>query len=739
MAFSAAITVSERRDDAKLTPPIENTPAPQRIISMAVVCPCIYAPILQFDGMSDDDLLEFKPRSGKPRGQSRARPRAFVAEVLRAVAEQGGDPRRVGRSGKRKPSGRFNARGRGREAAASLKGHGGWESASGEPWTGGMRYRARRVVVKARVVKLKGVQSQAIAAHLRYLQRDGVTTDGQHGQAYSGEDDRADTRTFADRGLEDRHQFRFIVAAEDGVELGDLKSFTRDLMRQMEQDLDTTLDWVAVDHFNTGQPHTHVVVRGVTDEGKILYIAGDYIAHGIRARASDLVTRQLGRQTELEVQQKLSREVDHDRFTRLDRTLLNEVDDGRVDLRISPGQSYLVRANRHLLIARLQKLEAMELAEPVEPGVWELSPKLEPSLKQLGQRIDTINIMHRALGEEAAERRVSQFTIYREVPRSPVTGHLRGKGLAGDGLTDKAYLVIDGIDGRVHYLEADAGLLPEEARLGAILTVGREPSVRSADKTIAALAARNHGFYEPRRHAEIARVTLRIPSGEVDGHVEAHVRRLEALRRAGIIERLDADHWEIPKDFLEQAVAYDKQHARKLVIDIHSAVNLDRQVTADAATWLDRQLVGRHPVERAPIGFGRQVEKALERRNETLIDRKLAYRAQDGAMRYQPDLLATLQRRELDRAGERLAARNVERLSYVPARDGATIRGIYRGTISLTSGRFAIIANEQQFTLTPWRPVLERFRGREVVGIARGLGISWQLGLHRTRGLSRSL
>jgi hypothetical protein len=175
------------------------------------------------------------------------------------------------------------------------------------------------------------------------------------------------------------------------------------------------------------------------------------------------------------------------------------------------------------------------------------------------------------------------------------------------------------------------------------------------------------------------------------------------------------------------------------VIDIHSAVNLDRQVTADAATWLDRQLVGRHPVERAPIGFGRQVEKALERRNETLIDRKLAYRAQDGAMRYQPDLLATLQRRELDRAGERLAARNVERLSYVPARDGATIRGIYRGTISLTSGRFAIIANEQQFTLTPWRPVLERFRGREVVGIARGLGISWQLGLHRTRGLSRSL
>jgi type IV secretory pathway VirD2 relaxase len=230
------------------------------------------------------------------------------------------------------------------------------------------------------------------------------------------------------------------------VELGDLKAFTRELMRQIERDLDTALDWVAVDHFNTGQPHTHVVVRGVTDDGKILYIAGDYIAHGIRARASDLVTRQLGRQSELEVQQKLSREVDLDRFTRLDRTLLNEADDGRVDLRISPRQSYLVRANRHLLIARLQKLETMELAEPVEPGVWELSPRLEPALKKLGHRVDTVALMQKALGAEAAERGVSNFVIHREMPRSPVTGYLRAKGLAGDGLADKVHLVIDGVE-----------------------------------------------------------------------------------------------------------------------------------------------------------------------------------------------------------------------------------------------------------------------------------------------------
>lgn len=148
----------------------------------------------------------------------------------------------------------------------------------------------------------------------------------------------------------------------------------------MEQDLDTHLDWIAVDHYNTGPPHTHIVVRGVTDDKKILYIAGDYIAHGVRARASELVTRQLGRQSEWDVQQKLGREIKHERFTRLDRTLLSQALDGLVDLRVSPGQDYLVQANRYLLLGRLQTLERMELAGEQEPGAWRLSSTLEPTL-----------------------------------------------------------------------------------------------------------------------------------------------------------------------------------------------------------------------------------------------------------------------------------------------------------------------------------------------------------------------
>jgi hypothetical protein len=214
--------------------------------------------------------------------------------------------------------------------------------------------------MKARVVKLNPqrgaargrqfVSAKAVSAHLRYLERDGVTRDGEKGQVYSAECDVEDGGAFLDRGCEDRHQFRFIVSAEDGAELSDLRATTRELMKQMEADLGTRLDWIAVDHHNTGHPHTHILLRGVTDDGKTLNIAGDYIAHGVRERASEIVTLELGRQTEQEVTRSLEREVDADRFTQLDRMLLAE-QRGQDFMDLRPDQEMLdtSRQNRALL------------------------------------------------------------------------------------------------------------------------------------------------------------------------------------------------------------------------------------------------------------------------------------------------------------------------------------------------------------------------------------------------------
>jgi type IV secretory pathway VirD2 relaxase len=201
--------------------------------------------------------------------------------------------------------------GQGQAAAGRLKG-------SAEQR--GPSERMRRVVVKARIVRLKR-GSKGADSHLRYLQRDGTTRECERGKLYGPETDVADGRKFVEPGREDRHQFRFIGAPEDGDRLADFLAFTRDVIRQMEEDFGTRLDWVAVDHFNTGHPYSHVGIRGKDVAGEDLIIAQDYITDGIRLRAQERATLELGPETDLELHKKLLAEVSAALFARIDSAM----------------------------------------------------------------------------------------------------------------------------------------------------------------------------------------------------------------------------------------------------------------------------------------------------------------------------------------------------------------------------------------------------------------------------------
>jgi type IV secretory pathway VirD2 relaxase len=680
--------------------------------------------------MTRDDDTSFEPRLGRSRarGDARARgPTTFLKQVKRAVARAGGNPRRIGRGTMK--TGRFNARGRGTKLVASFPRETDWSLTER-----GMRFRARRVVVKARVVKMRGSGSKAAYAHLRYLQREGVTVDGERGRLYSSIEDEADGSKFLDRGQDDRHQFRLIVAPEDGAELGDLHASTRRLMAQMERDLQTQLDWVAVDHHNTGHPHSHIVIRGVTDDGKILNIAGDYIAHGIRHRASEIVTLELGMQSEWDVQKKLGREVEQDRFTRLDRAVLEEVNEqGLVDLRVGEAQSYLGRANRYLLIERLKKLERMDLAHAEEPARWSLSDRMETTLREMGERGDIIKTMHRTLTEQGIAHATGDYEIHRDrLERGPIIGRLVGKGLAGDQLGDRIHLVIDGIDARVHYVEIANGAQADKARIGSVIEIGPpKAELRPADRNIVTFTYESDRIYQQSRHLAILRDNHLVPDGNETGYSEAHVRRLEALRRAGIVERLDADRWRIPADYAQRAQHYDAQRSRQLAVRVLSIIDLEAQMTANAATWLDRDLIADAPAATRNGGFGRDVRDALARRRQWLIEQGLA-RSEGNKTIYQRSVLSTLARRELQQAGENLARERG--LSFYTPASGERITGTYRESVQLVSGKYAMVEKSREFTLVPWRPVIEKEMGRSVSGLVQDSGISWEVG--RKRGPS---
>jgi type IV secretory pathway VirD2 relaxase len=606
------------------------------------------------------------------------------------------------------------------------------------------------VVVKARIVKLnpqrgssgpkmRGTASKGADAHLRYLERDGVTRDGEKGRAYSAFETEADGKAFIERSREDRHQFRFIVAPEDSADLEDLRGFTRNLMRQMEKDLDTGLDWIAVDHHNTGRPHTHILVRGVLDDGRILNIAGDYIAHGIRHRASDLVTRELGHQSEIELQTKLAHEVGEERLTRLDKMLIAEQrEHGIVDLRPGESTSYLALENRHLLIGRVQRLEQMGLATAVDPGCWLVGEETEPRLRALGERIDIIKTIHRALSRHGleAERGIAQYVHHGETAREKITGRVLAKGLAGDEMGERVYLVIDGVDGRVHHMEFANPSPIDEIRRGMIVEAAPAvSSPRSADRNIAIVAEAGDGIYRPSHHIARIRERFERQGKDPDAFVRFHIRRLEALRRAGHAERLDEDHWRVPEDIVARGQAYDLAQGGGDGIRVRTLATLDleRQITSDGATWLDRKLVAKDHLSLAETGFGREVSQALNRRAERLVETGHATQ-KDGLISVPRSTIAVLERQEVERVGRRMA---MERgLTYAPSGPGEYVTGRLSGIATLASGRFAMLEDGLSFQLVPWQPVLDKRLNQYISGLRRDDGgIEWSLDRKRTLGL----
>jgi type IV secretory pathway VirD2 relaxase len=579
--------------------------------------------------------------------------------------------------------------------------------------------RGRRAVVKASLIRLKGKAGQVARAHMRYIQRDGVTREGLPGELYGPETDRADGDDFLKRTAADRHQFRFIVSPEDGAEYPDLKPYVRRLMAQVEQDLGTRLDWVAVDHFNTERPHTHIVLRGVDDRGENLVIAREYISHGLRERASELVTLDLGPRTDREIEARLRQDVDQERLTAIDRRLLRRMD---IDRTVSPADNDPFQQS--VAAGRLRKLKAMDLAEDPGGGRYRLADALEDTLRRIGERGDIIRLMQRELTARRLDRAGVEQVVSTEL-REPIVGRLIQRGFS-DEHRDRHFMMIDGVDGRVHYVDIGRGeatpSVPENATVRIESTKAEASQV---DRTVDAVARANGGRYSIDLH-------LRHDPNASEAFAASHVRRLEAMRRAGAGPERAADgSWSISGNHMAQAEAYAgrPQRDRPVVLSVLSPTPIAELAAKEAPTWLDHELADGATSPVRDVGYGREVRTALSSRRQWLIEQQLAdgdrqqFRLREGA-------LDALRQRELHQAGDRLAERVGK--PFEPVRDGDRIEGIIRRRVDLESGSYALMERSRDFTLVPWRDLFERNIGKTASGILRADGTDWRLGRGRS-------
>lgn len=651
---------------------------------------------------------DFEPRLGRPGDRGRKpRPRKFLSRVIAAAnLARGGTAGRAGQS-------------------AFIGSRIGRGAGVGRVLLARDRYtalRQRRVVVKFRTVKLGGSGFEGAKAHLRYVERDGTTREGGRGQLYGADGDAVDRAAWLDPAKDDRHQFRIIVSAEDGMEYDDLKPLTRRLMQRVEEDLGTKLDWVAVDHYNTGHPHTHIIVRGKDDRGKDLIIARDYISHGLRERAAELVDLDLGPRTDDAIEQRLRAEVGQERLTSIDRAMLREAEEGVLvssDARGAFDQS--------IRMGRLRKLEHLGLASPIGGTHWRLAPDLADTLRRMGERGDVIRTMQRAYAARANAPALVDQIIYdpAALDARPLVGRLIERGLS-DEIDDRHYMIIESVDGRTHYAEIGKGEAVGPIPPDAIVEIApRSGGARPVDRTIAEVAAAHGGRYTIDAH-------LRHDPAASERFAETHVRRLEAMRRMmRSVEREPDGSWIITSDHLDKVKAFEARQLRDRPVTVVtlSALPLDRLPSVDAATWLDRELVADNPVPLREAGFGREVRAAQAMRRQWLVAEQLA-EEQGGRTLYRPNMLAALQRRELLRVARQLSEEIGK--PFTEAKPPEQIQGRLVRAVDMTSGRHALVERSRDFTLVPWRPVMERHIGKSVSGIMREGGISWTFGRQRS-------
>ena len=472
--------------------------------------------------MSDEN--DFRIRPGRIRSTSAQRARPFIAQALAAAQRAGGSVSRKGTIG----PGHRSRFGRGQRASVQANRL--------------ITSRSRGAVVKARVVRHVG-RGAPLATHLNYLRREGVTRDGEKARLFGPGADDADPKAFAERCENDRHHFRFIISPDDAVEMSDLKTFARDLVGQMEKDLGTKLEWVAVDHWNTEHPHIHLIVRGVRDDGENLVISRDYIKEGMRDRARDLITQELGPRADHEIRRALERQIGTERWTNLDRQLARDsYRTGVVDLAPRPDRQ--PDEFHALKVGRLRKLESLGLADQIGPGQWAISENAETTLRQLGERGDIIKRIHRGLTEHGIERGASNYVLAGESLDDPVVGRLVARGL-DDELKGTAYAVVDGTDGRTHHIKlADLDAAGDSAP-GSIVELRRFDDTKGQRRV--AMAVRSDLTIEQQITATgatwldrqaIAREPVALGGGGFGAEVrEAMDRRAEHLIAQGLAER----------------------------------------------------------------------------------------------------------------------------------------------------------------------------------------------------------
>jgi type IV secretory pathway VirD2 relaxase len=605
--------------------------------------------------------------------------------------------------------------------------------------------RQQRVIVKTLLARHKAGKARgSLTRHASYLGRDSASADGKPGVFYDASRTDVSAKQEVPAWAEDRHHFRIIISPERGGDIPDMTAYVREVMQRVQKDLasegsidaGSKLQWFAINHHNTDNPHAHVMLRGKQANGQDLVIPRAYLAHGMRGRACEVATELLGERSVEQAREARQKEVEAERFTSLDRMIERHMDKGRVDL--SPAKPIGFGADdRQLALARLQVLEGMGLAQKDNGTWWSLDEQFGKSLRELGSRSDIIKQLYGTLGNEAG--RLERVTGGVD---KPVTGIVIAKDQA-DELGDDRFIVVRDSAGKAHYGRVNDTPGYRDLRVGSMAELGAGAHRKQqVAEQIVAVADANGLYSMPSHLAYLNQSQPDLSERALARTVRAadSTLRFVAGFEASGVRALESGEYVIDAD---RFTRFSQRGSARTDVRVIAEHPLERQIEAHAVTWLDRQAFGNRPDARTVEHPA--VQDAIEQRADWLMHRGYAQRAGDtGVVQLNEGAWNQLAAEERAEVAGRLNRKFGLPVAELP--QGGTVSGEYAGAELLYSGKLAVVVTEETVFVSPVASTPEVDTGR-VVELHRtaqgntkielgGSQLSARLGSNRDVGLS---
>ena len=593
------------------------------------------------------------------------------------------------------------------QLARRLRGFRGKSGRVGAQSSGGRRLQ--RVIVKTHVARHKpGKAKGSLTRHASYLGRDSASADGKPGVFYNAAEQGLDAKQQTAAWVPDRHHFRIIISPERGGDIPDMTAYVRDVMQRVEKDLGvagviepgTKLQWIAINHHNTDNPHAHVVLRGKLEDGRDLVIPRAYLAHGMRNRAAEVATELLGERTVEQAREARLKEVEAERFTSLDRMIERHLEPHeerngeprRIDM--SPAKPIGFGAeDRQLALARLQFLEGIGLRrrtkEPI--GRW--------TRRSANRCANWCAQRHHQAALQPAWKRIWSRATHDRRSRSlaPVAGIVIAKDRA-DELEDDRFIVVRDRSGQAHYGRVRDTPAYRDLHVGSVAELGAGTQWRQEVAAQIGAVAQSSGKYSAQAHeAYLHQAKPELTEREIASAIRAADSRLAFV--AGFdgsgVRALESGAYSIDADQYTRFIQRGGSRTDVRVIAEHS---LDHQIEAHAVTWLDRQAFSDRPDVRTREHPA--VQEAMEKRQEWLIRNGYAQRLEaTGAVDLSPNALRELAAQEQADVAGRLAGKFGLPVTELP--QGGSVSGEYSGTETLHSGKLAVVVTDETVFVSP--------------------------------------